>query len=142
MRKKKNIKLRVKNLIEKYGTSNPYRLCEKLNINIVFRDLGEIKGYFKKVLRNKYIVINENLDEYSQKVVLCHELGHALYHSSKKVLFMKQNFFYYTPELENEANQFAAELMVQQYEVVSYEIAENCDLGLNVLEEMRRYIIK
>ena len=138
MRKKKNIKLRVKNLIEKYGTSNPYRLCEKLNINIVFRDLGEIKGYFKKVLRNKYIVINENLDEYSQKVVLCHELDHALYHSSKKVLFM----IYYTHELENEANQFAAELMAQQYDVVSYEIAENCDLGLNVLEEMRKYIIK
>ncbi|WP_147004631.1 ImmA/IrrE family metallo-endopeptidase [Leptotrichia wadei] len=29
------------------------------------------------------MVINEKLDEYSKLVVLCHELGHAIYHSSK-----------------------------------------------------------
>ena len=55
---KKNIELRVRNLIEKYGTKNPYKICEKLNINIIYTDLGSIKGYFQKVLRKKYIVIN------------------------------------------------------------------------------------
>ena len=51
---------------------------------------------------------------------------------------MKINFFNYNPELENEANEFAAELMKYQEEV-SYEVAKNCDLGLQVLEEMKRY---
>lgn len=138
--RKKNIKLRVKNLIEKYNTRNPYKLCEKLKIDIKFRDLGKIRGYFKKVLRNKYIVINEKLDEYSQKVVLCHELGHAVLHSSKEVLLMKESFYRYIPELENEANEFAAQLLLRQYEVISDELIESCDLGLQILEDIKKYI--
>ena len=48
-------------------------------------------------------------------------------------------YFNYDPELENEANEFAAELMKDQEEV-SYETARDCDLGLQVLEEMKGYI--
>ena len=90
-------------------------------------------------MRRKYIVINEKLDEYSQLVVLCHELGHAIYHSSKNKLLMKINFLNYVPELEKEANEFAIELMKYQNEV-SFEVARDCDLGLQVLEEMKRYV--
>jgi hypothetical protein len=133
------MKLRVKNLVEKYNTSNPYILCEKLNIEIRYFYYEGIKGFFRRILKRKYIVINEKLDEYSKLVVLCHELGHAIYHSSKNKLLMKINFFNYNSELENEANEFAAELMKYQEEV-SYEVAKNCDLGLQVLEEMKRYI--
>nr|DAT17897.1 MAG TPA: IrrE protein [Caudoviricetes sp.] len=139
MRKRRNMKLRVKNLVEKYNTSNPYTLCEKLNIEIRYFYYEGIKGFFRRILKRKYIVINEKLDEYSKLVVLCHELGHAIYHSSKNKLLMKINFFNYNSELENEANEFAAELMKYQEEV-SYEVAKNCDLGLQVLEEMKRYI--
>ena len=138
MRKRRNMKLRVKNLVERYNTSNPYTLCEKLNIEIRYFYYEGIKGFFRRILKRKYIVINEKLDEYSKLVVLCHELGHAIYHSSKNKLLMKINFFNYNPELENEANEFAAELMKYQEEV-SYEVAKNCDLGLQVLEEMKRY---
>ena len=139
MRKRRNMKLRVKNLIEKYNTSNPYVLCERLGIEIKYVYYKDVKGFFSRVLRRKYIVINEKLDEYSKLVVLCHELGHAIYHSSKNKLLMKINFFNYSPELENEANEFAAELMKYQQEV-SYEVARDCELGLQVLEEMKRYI--
>ncbi len=139
MRKCRNMKLRVKNLIEKYNTSNPYVLCERLGIEIKYVYYKDVKGFFSRVLKRKYIVINQKLDEYSQLVVLCHELGHALYHSSKNKLFMKINFFNYSLELENEANEFGAELMKYQEEV-SFEVARNCDLGLQVLEEMKRYI--
>ena len=116
-----------------------YELCERLGIEIKYVYYKDVKGFFSRVLKRKYIVINEKLDEYSQLVVLCHELGHALYHSSKNKLLMKINFFNYSLELENEANEFGAELMKYQEEV-SYEVARNCDLGLQVLEEMKRYI--
>ena len=62
MRRKKNIKLRVKNLTEKYNTNNPYKLCEKLGITVMYFNLGEIKGCFQRILKRKYIFINENLD--------------------------------------------------------------------------------
>ena len=52
---------------------------------------------------------------------------------------MKINFLNYVPELEKEANEFAAELMKYQNEV-SFEVARDCDLGLQVLEEMKRYV--
>lgn len=140
MKRRKNIKLRVENLIKKYNTRNPYKLCEKLKIIIFYTDLGGIKGYYKKVLKNKYIVINENLDDYSRKIVLCHELGHALLHSNKDINFMKKNFLNFTSELENEANKFAAELLLNQYEVINREVAENCDLGITILEDIKRFI--
>ena len=63
MRKRRNMKLRVKNLIEKYNTSNPYVLCEKLNVEIKYVYYKDVKGFFSRVLRRKYIVINEKLDE-------------------------------------------------------------------------------
>ena len=130
MRRRRNMKLRVKNLVEKYNTSNPYILCEKLNIEIRYFYYKDIKGFFRKVLRRKYIIINEKLDEYSQLVVLCHELGHAIYHNSKNTLLMKNNFLCYTPELESEANEFAVELMKYQGEV-SYEVARIANIGRN-----------
>ena len=57
------------------------------------------------------------------------------------IIIQKINFLWinYSPELENEANEFAAELMKYQQEV-SYEVARDCDLGLQVLEEMKRYV--
>ena len=37
---RKNIKLRVKNLVEKYGTTDPYRLCHRMGIVIEYKNLG------------------------------------------------------------------------------------------------------
>ena len=79
------------------------------------------------------------MDEYSQKVVLCHELGHAIFHNSKNINFMKKSFLNYTSELENEANEFAAELLSYDNEEISYDLIENSDLGFEVMEEIKRY---
>ena len=84
-------------------------------------------------------MINENLDEYSRKVVLTHELGHATMHSSKKVLMMKESFYRYSPELEDEANEFSVELLSYDTEEVSYDTVKNSDLGLEVMERMKKY---
>ena len=139
MKRKKNIKLRVKNLVEKYGTSNPHKLCKKLGITVMYFDLGEIKGCFQRILMRKYIFINENLDNFSKKVVLCHELGHALFHNSKNINFMKKSFLNYTSELEREANEFAVELLSYYEHEISYDLVKNCDLGFEVMERMKKF---
>lgn len=87
---KKNIKLRVKNLVKKYNTTSPYKICDKLKIDIIYADLDDIKGFYTKILSNKYIILNYNLDEISQRIILCHELGHAVLHGSKSINFMKK----------------------------------------------------
>lgn len=72
-----NLKLRAKNLVKKYGTSDPYYIARELKFEIVFCDMPyKINGMWRRILRRKYIFIDENLNEWQKKAVLCHELGH------------------------------------------------------------------
>ena len=65
---KKNIHARVKHLVQKYETRDPLRLARYLNIDVVHKEYSpHTKGYYLKTLRNKFIVVNSTLDEYSQK---------------------------------------------------------------------------
>lgn len=134
-----NIKLRVKNLEKKYGTRDPYKLCKRLKINIIYMDLGEIKGIYKKVVTNKFIVINENLDEFCQKVVLAHELGHAVLHHSKEIQALKDYDLFprYTNQIEIEANTFAAELLIDDT-FDNDEYIENPSIDIRILEQLKK----
>lgn len=132
-----DIKRRVKNLEKKYGTKNPYKLCKMLKIKILYLDLGNIKGIYKKVLTNKFIAINENLDEFCQKVVLAHELGHALLHHSKEVQALKDYDLFpkCNNQIELEANTFAAELLIS--DEIDSEYIENPSLDIRILEQLK-----
>ena len=135
-----NIKLRVKNLEKKYGTRDPYKLCKRLKINIIYMDLGEIKGIYKKVVTNKFIVINENLDEFCQKVVLAHELGHAILHHSKEIQALKDYDLFprFSNQIEVEANTFAAELLIDDT-FENDEYIENPSIDIQILFQLKQY---
>lgn len=116
-----NIGLRVNNLVKRHQTRDPIRIAENLGISIKYKPYKNTKGYFIKVCTNKFIVINSNLDEFSQIVVAAHELGHALLHSSQKNALTYQKGVYIIEEYtlfptnsiyENQANKFAAELLI------------------------------
>lgn len=134
-----NIKLRVKNLEKKYGTRDPYKLCKRLKINIIYMDLGEIKGIYKKVVTNKFIVINENLDKFCQKVVLAHELRHAILHHSKEIQTLKDYDLFprFSNQIEVEANTFAAELLIDDT-FDNYEYTENPSIDIRILEQLKK----
>lgn len=132
--RKKNIKLRVKNLVEKYNTKSPYKLCEKLNIEIIITELNDIKGFYTKILNNKYIIINEKFDDISQKIILSHELGHAVLHSTRKINFMKENLFFYTNQMEKEANAFAGYLLSMNKEYYTKEEFDSIKLDRKYLD--------
>lgn len=133
-----NIKLRVKNLEKKYGTRDPYKLCRRLKINIIYMDLGEIKGIYKKVVTNKFIVINENLDKFCRKVVLAHELGHAILHHSKEIQALKDYDLFprFSNQIEVEANTFAAELLIDD-DFANDEYIENPSIDIRILEQLK-----
>lgn len=120
-----NIKIRVNNLTKKWGTREPLQLCKYLKIIIIYRDLGNIKGYYTKCLRRKFIIINSELDDFSKKIVLAHELGHAMLHG-KDILFMKTYFTSHKSTLyENEANLFAKCLLENNEEF--YKVKSRID---------------
>lgn len=73
----KNIPLRARNLIRKHGTTDPWRIAREMKFDVMFLPLPDrVNGMWRRVLGRKYIVIDDALDEWQQKAVLCHELGH------------------------------------------------------------------
>lgn len=136
-----NIPLRVKNLMKKYRTKNPYTLCKILKIHIRYMDLGKVKGIYKKVVTNKFIVINENLSEIMQLVVLCHELGHAILHDTKEIQSFKDYDLFprISNQIEIEANIFAAELLFDENsDIYETEISEKDMMILKNLEKLKK----
>lgn len=125
-----NIKLRVKNLVRKYDTTDPYSIAKALNIEVCFMELPtRINGMWRRVLRRKYIVINSNLSEWQKKVVLCHELGHFLCHKGYYSYNIAGRTFYLCTRKENEANTFSAELMSYSSDVDKRYIIHFLELG-------------
>ena len=101
-------------------------------------DLGNIKGIYKKVVTNKFIIINENLDKFCQKVVLAHELGHAVLHHSKEIQALKDYDLFprYSNQIEIEANTFAAELLIDDT-FDNDEYIENPSIDIKILEQLK-----
>lgn len=132
-----NIPLRVKNLIKKYGTKNPYTLCKILKIHVRYMDLGNIKGVYKKIVTNKFIIINENLSEIMQLVVLCHELGHAVLHDTKEIQSFKDYDLFprISNNIELEANTFVAEFLFDENNEI-YEAKLSAE-DFKILENLR-----
>ncbi|MDL2280710.1 ImmA/IrrE family metallo-endopeptidase [Selenomonadales bacterium OttesenSCG-928-I06] len=78
----------VKDLVEKYGTHNPYELVKKLDICLCIGELPEkVRGIYTEIETflgtKKAIGLNQKLSESNRKIVLCHELGHAVLHPGK-----------------------------------------------------------
>lgn len=134
-----NIKVRVLNLITKYRTRNPFKLAKSLGIIIRYDNLGEVRGLFKKILKRKYIFINSNLSEFDQRIVCCHELGHAILHSSSEYQFLiNDTNLLRRSKLEDEANIFASYLLIPNDEVFEeYEFKET-ETNFWMLEEIKR----
>ena len=107
------IKNYVAKLIKRYGTSDPLSLAKELNIVVLNVPLGELKGFYMYMKKNRTIFINSDIEEIEQRrVVLAHEIGHALLHTKINSYFMQKNTFLNTSKYEMEANRFAAELLI------------------------------
>jgi len=141
---RKNIHARVKHLVQKYETRDPLRLAKYLNIHVVHKEYSpHTKGYYIKAIRNKFIVVNSTLDEYSQRIVLAHELGHAILHSSEPIYFIREYTLFPVGPYEIEANKFAAELLIDDYEIkeMRYQPISYIASTLGVNEELVEYKI-
>ncbi|HHY74092.1 MAG TPA: ImmA/IrrE family metallo-endopeptidase [Bacillus bacterium] len=131
----------VQDLIEKYRTNNPFELADYLNVHVVFWDLHEeVNGFYKYDRRNKYIIINNNLDETSQKFTCAHELGHAKLHPRTNTPFLRKNTFFSTGKIEREANEFATYLLLYDKNLEDYETRFDVLKECGVPYEMERFL--
>lgn len=111
----------VNNLKTKFQTNDPIEICERLGIWVYILPLGNVTGHYTYMKRKKVFFINENLDEISQHFCIAHELGHAILHTKSNVYFNSSKTFFVQAKLENEADKFAAELLIDDDFILNYE---------------------
>lgn len=130
-----DISLRVKNLVAIYNTYDPIRIANLRGIDIEYYDLGEIKGFYKKILGNRFIGINETLDEFSSLVGTAHELGHDVLHGTKQIQFMKDNLLLPKHDIiEIQANKFVAELLLYEGADYDYILKSGTEIDKKILK--------
>lgn len=113
----RDIKNLVSNFINIYKTNNVYEICSQLNIKIYKSHLKDIKGYFLNISAGISIVVDYNLDAHEERCVIAHELGHVMLHRSSNICYLKNYTYSNTNKLENEANEFAAELLITNEDI-------------------------
>jgi Zn-dependent peptidase ImmA (M78 family) len=133
-------------LRNRHGTNDPLCLCRENGIAVEYHDLGSsedsCKGVFIVVSRIKRILINSALADFIQRIILAHELGHAVLHLNEALKRGQLNEFQLyseTNRLEYEANVFAAEILVSDADMLAaLEDAQHNDsrICLNIPDEL------
>lgn len=111
----------VEKLTHKFQTRDPYRLCEALGVRLRQKDLGtDIKAYYFYQSRIRNIVLNWRISEAVQRILVAHELGHDRLHRDIAMLkgFQELDLFDRVHPTEYEANLFAAELLIDDDELL------------------------
>ncbi|MES5957504.1 hypothetical protein QCI42_29860, partial [Bacillus fungorum] len=58
-------------LADKYNTTDPFEIAERLNVHVFYQNLDpSIMGFYKYNKKNQYICINENLS-INEQIVTC-----------------------------------------------------------------------
>ena len=108
---------------KRYGRQDPFRLAEKMGILMLREPMGTAeracKGFFMIIARQPVIAVNADLTEDMQRIVVMHEIGHAVLHRNKAALgFHDYELFDTVSKSEYEANVFAAEYMLADEDVL------------------------
>lgn len=109
---------KIKRLVRYYerlvGCLDPVAIASCAGIRIASVPLGSIAGNYKLIKRKRWIFVNENIpiDSPFYRVVVAHELGHALLHRKKNCAFIRSHTLLLTSGIEREANQFAAYILI------------------------------
>lgn len=110
--------------VARYGERDPYDLLRAMHILLLETPMGSFptacKGFFMVQSRIKVIAVNSDLSEEMQRVIVAHELGHAVMHYDRcNPSFREFSVFEDASRLEREANFFAAELLISDEDVFS-----------------------
>ena len=110
-------------LVKRCGTRDPFEIARQLGVYIIFcENFGSLKGMYRVIKRNRFIFLNNELDENMLRIVCAHELGHDQLHRNIAKKNSIQEFMLYDMKSkpEYEANIVAAEILMDNDEVLSY----------------------
>ena len=105
------------------GSRDPFEIARQLGINVMLcKNFGSLKGMYRVIKRNRFIFLNNSLDENMLRIVCAHELGHDQLHRNMAKPTPIHEFMLYDMKSkpEYEANIVAAEILMDSDEVLRY----------------------
>ena len=115
----KEIKQVVSYYCKKINTRNPFEIADCLGILYQIGDIG-CSGCYMFLKNHRYIFLNENMPEHERRMVMAHELGHAILHRKENCYFIRNKTLLLNSKTEIEANTFAAELLIPDDLIFEY----------------------
>ncbi|KMT21567.1 ImmA/IrrE family metallo-endopeptidase [Clostridium cylindrosporum] len=136
----------VTGLSELYGSTDPYDLCDALNIKIIrinktsFILRNEAAIYIRDFNNNETIFLRDDLSYKEESFYLAHEIGHAVLHPEIRNSFNKN--LINTDKLEKQADYFALKLInitideIEMYGMTISQIACSLELPERALKQL------
>lgn len=94
-----------------YQTSDPFELADRLGI---LYQIGNCKheGHYMFLKNHRYIFLSNKLEDDELRLVMAHELGHALLDKKTSCYFIRNKTLLLSSKIEKRANLFAAYLLI------------------------------
>ena len=116
-----DITARTERLMRTYGTREPFSIAKELGIDIIYATgLRQLKGMYRVIKRNRFIILNAKNSDRMNAIVCAHELGHDQLHRelAKEKPFQEFMLYDMNSIQEYEANVFAANLLLEDEAVL------------------------
>ena len=106
--------------IRKYNTRNPFEIADHFGILYQIGNIG-CAGCYMFLKNHRYIFLSQDLEKHELKMVMAHELGHAILHTKQNCYFIRNKTLLLNSKIEKEANIFAATLLISEDELSEYK---------------------
>ena len=130
----------VKFLMEKYQTTDPFKLADCLNYTLLPYPFQRIRGMLLVVQGVTIIGYSTSISRRHQGFVILHEIAHRRLHQGLNYFMVLENSLYPPGKFERQANRFVAclvptERMPQSGETI-YDFATRYGVPVDVLREI------
>ncbi|MBE5984663.1 MAG: ImmA/IrrE family metallo-endopeptidase [Paenibacillaceae bacterium] len=124
---------KIKHLVAYYTktfkTRDPFEIADRMGI---LYQIGNCKyeGSYMFLKNHRYIFLSNKLNDIDLKLVMAHELGHALLDRKENCYFIRNKTFLQNSKLERRANTFAAYLLIDDNllsEYKTFTLEQFCD---------------
>lgn len=117
------------------GRIDPFEIAKEIGVPVYIEDLDKIDGCLLKKAEAKKILINKNILHLNrQRFTLAHELGHLRIKSHDEEMFRcwasDIQRYQGVKQIENEANDFASELLLPEADIQSIVRKRKLSMGL------------
>lgn len=94
-----------------YGTRDPFEIADRLNI--LYQDCNmKNAGCYMFLKNHRYIFLSNDLNNQERRLVMAHELGHAILDKKENCYFIRNKTLLLVSKVERRANLFAAHLLI------------------------------